>query len=123
MGIHGKPSRFTSEIVAEMHIEYSNGKSLKEIGAAFAASHERVRQLFIKYGYWVREHGKTLKNKSLAHLPIDTIQKRYEAGERLRDLASEYDCSEASIYNFLNARGVRFRKSRRQSKAINHDAH
>lgn len=36
------------------------------------------------------------------NLPIETIYKRYQQGERVRDLAREYNCSDKYLYQLFN---------------------
>lgn len=92
----------TEERIDAMRAMYEGGAGLREVGAAFGITPQRVQQLFVHYGIERRPRGVEPRNPQEA--VKDKIVRDYLAGATRRDLAEGYGVSRRAVKQLLRER-------------------
>lgn len=87
-----------SQRTHDMYAYYCEGHSLLEVAERWGVSKQRVHQIFERYGLKMRQPYQPIRLKCSN---LDEIYSRYQAGERIDDLAQEYGLSSVHIYHLL----------------------
>jgi hypothetical protein len=117
--------RKTREEVARMHALYETGCSLEEVGCDFNLTRERVRQLFVKFGFPTRRYSTSpnFKRRRAEHeqdklikLPKEELE-RFYAKNTIRETAARFGVGTETVKSNLLGYGIPLR-SRTETRRI-----
>lgn len=100
-----------------MKSDYIAGKSLEDIGILYGVTRERVRQLFVKYGFEYRRSKVEAAEKLRINIHevngynIDDVYKIYQRGATLAYIANELNVSAMTIWKRFKDNGFKMRPS------------
>ena len=107
--------RIFANIDEIVHLYFEEKLTLKEVGARIGVSHATIRDRLLTAGYKCRTKGESRhpwnKNASMfTESELAEIGRLYSEEERsAHDIAFQYDCSDATIRNYLKRIGVQMR--------------
>ena len=98
-----------------MKSDYIAGKSLQDIGDIYGITRERVRQLFVKYGFeYRRSHIEAgikwrVNKQEINGYNIDDVYKIYQHGASLSFIAAELNISPMTLWHRFKDNGLALR--------------
>ena len=109
--------RIFTNIDEIVHLYFEEKLTLKEVGARIGVSHATIQNRLLTAGYKCRNKGESLhlcpSNKGTSMFTaseLAEIGRLYSEEERsAHDIAFQYDCSDATIRNYLKRIGVQMR--------------
>ena len=109
--------RIFTSIDEIVHLYFEEKLTLKEVGARIGVSHATIQNRLLTAGYKCRNKGESLhlcpSNKGTSMFTeseLAEIGRLYSEEERsAHDIAFQYDCSDATIRNYLKRIGVQMR--------------
>ena len=109
--------RIFTSIDEIVHLYFEEKLTLKEVGARIGVSHATIQNRLLTAGYKCRNKGESLhlcpSNKGSCMFTaseLAEIGRLYSEEERsAHDIAFQYDCSDATIRNYLKRIGVQMR--------------
>lgn len=99
-----KSRRYLTDLMAEM---YREGHTLSEVGEEFGFSKSGVQARLTSIGTPLRRSG----SEPVSPAKLAAVRARYEAWDRVEDIAAAYGVSETAVRRWLRMAGANMRAS------------